>query len=199
MAILEFEESTAYPMSGLSSRKWLLVLGAMLFIAVSGFAANLILSHNYHTVVAGELYRAAQIPADELGVYKNRDGIRSVLNLRGPSKKPWYAAEVAEAKKVGLTHIDFRMESDKQLDDAQITQLLKIMKDAPKPLLIHCESGANRTGLAAALYLVSVKNETAEDAAQQLSLKFGHVGIPLSPTYAMDETFQHYIAHDRKH
>jgi protein tyrosine/serine phosphatase len=31
------------------------------------------------------------------------------------------------------------------------------MADAPKPLLIHCEHGANRTGLASAIYVGAVR------------------------------------------
>lgn len=203
MTVLELTELKPLDMPRLPSRKWMIVFGAIL-IAIAGYAASLYFTHNYHAVVAGEVYRAAQIPSDELVTYKTRDGIRTILNLRGASpQKPWYTAEVSAAKGLGISHIDFKMSSDEQLDDKKIAELVKIMKDAPKPLLIHCESGANRTGLAAALYLASIKKESIAVASQQLSIRYGHFGIPLSPTYAMDETFERFsngkTAHVEKH
>lgn len=70
-------------------------------------------------------------------------------------------------------------------------QLATLLRDAPKPLLIHCRSGSDRTGLASAIYLNQVANIDQETAERQLSLRFGHIGIPLvSPTYAMDESWE---------
>ena len=34
----------------------------------------------------------------------------------------------------------------------QMDEIIKLIEQAPKPILIHCESGADRTGLVSALY-----------------------------------------------
>ncbi len=39
---------------------------------------------------------------------------------------------------------------------------------------MHCKSGADRAGLGAALYLLTQKSSKPEEAAAQLSLRFGH-------------------------
>ena len=73
----------------------------------------------------------------------------------------------------------------------QVNQLVAIMRDAPKPILIHCKAGADRTGLATALYLSRVALLSEKEAESQLSIRYGHVGIPyLSATYAMDRTWE---------
>ncbi len=43
------------------------------------------------------------------------------------------------------------------------------------PALMHCKSGADRAGLASALYLLLHKNAPVEEAIDQLHLRYGHV------------------------
>ena len=75
--------------------------------------------------------------------------------------------------------------------ECEIVRLVALMRDAPKPLLIHCRAGADRSGLAASLYLAAIDGAGEERAEAQLSFRFGHIGIPwLSETYAMDETWE---------
>jgi len=65
------------------------------------------------------------------------------------------------------------------------------MRDAPKPLLIHCKAGADRTGLASALYLGALEHQTRETAGWQLSILYGHIAIPwLSCAWPMDVTWR---------
>jgi protein tyrosine/serine phosphatase len=64
------------------------------------------------------------------------------------------------------------------------------MQTAEKPILIHCKAGSDRTGLAAALYVAAVAKGGERKAEGQMSIAYGHFGIPFSPTYAMEETFE---------
>jgi protein tyrosine/serine phosphatase len=64
------------------------------------------------------------------------------------------------------------------------------MKDAPKPLLIHCLSGADRTGLASALYLAAVSKTNEKVAEGQMSIFYGHIALSISRAFAMDRTFE---------
>lgn len=149
---------------------------------------------NAHTVVEGELYRAGQPTAENLADYKKKFGIQSVLNLRGENaSSPWYQEEVAASEALGVTHINFRMKAARELSDQQALELIEVMRRAPKPLLIHCNAGADRTGLAAALYLAAVKGEPEEVAENQLSIRYGH--LPYYPFFwtsaqAMYRTFE---------
>ncbi|MGO6986949.1 tyrosine-protein phosphatase, partial [Rhizobium leguminosarum] len=83
--------------------------------------------------------------------------IRSIINLRGENVgKAWYDEEIAVSKELGITHINFGMSARRELDQNKVEELLATMRSAPKPVLIHCKAGADRTGLASALYLAAV-------------------------------------------
>ena len=188
-------------------RKWLRNGAAAIGMTALGLGAYLgflQLSGNFHTVIAGELYRSAQPTASQIENYAQNYGIRTIVNLRGASANAdWYNDEISTARRLGIRHIDFRMVASRGLTAEQADQLVALLKDAPKPILIHCQAGADRTGLVSVIYSQRIAGISTEKAEQQLSLYFGHVGLPLvSKTYAMDRTWEmlerHYgLSRDR--
>ena len=74
-------------------------------------------------------------------------------------------------------------------------KLINIVKNAKKPILIHCKAGADRTGLVSALYLYSIGDK---NALKMLSLKYGHFPYLFSPTSAMDESFKLYSSKEKQ-
>ncbi|TWB43592.1 tyrosine phosphatase family protein [Rhizobium sp. ERR 922] len=147
---------------------------------------------NFHVVIPGELYRSAQLSPTLIETYVRKNGIRSIVNLRGENlKHGWYDQEVKTAQRLGIEHIDFKMSARKIMTPERADQLVDILRSAPKPILIHCQAGADRTGLAAVIYSQKIAGMSAKAAAEQLSITYGHIGIPyLSKTYAMDESLQ---------
>jgi protein tyrosine/serine phosphatase len=179
----------------------ILILAGVTF---GGYAGYLQLTGNFHTVVAGQLYRSAQPSSAQLERYIRDNGIKTVINLRGSSgNAKWWAEEVAVSDRLGVRHVDFGMSAYKILTADRADKLLAIMRDAPKPILIHCLSGSDRTGLASVLYSQQIANVKEDVAETQLSFAFGHVGIPyLSSAYAMDESWsdleKHYGLDERR-
>jgi protein tyrosine/serine phosphatase len=174
----------------------LFVLGAA--VAAGAYAAMLQLGGNFHTVIAGEIYRSAQPSAAEISRYQAEFGIRTIVNLRGPGTgRSWYDQEVSAARQLGIVHVDFRMSANKDFSQERAAELVQILRSAHKPILIHCRSGADRSSLAAALYVAGIAQGGEEAAEEQISIRFGHFGIPLlSPTYAMDrswENLEHWL------
>lgn len=167
----------------------LLVFFPLCFAAYVGF---LQLSGNFHEVIAGELYRSNQPSENQLAAYIKDHGIKTVINLRGENDgSRWYEDEISTAEKFGVSHIDFKMSASHQLDLQRVAQLIDIMRNAPKPILIHCKSGADRTGLASAIYVNRIAGMNEETAEHQLSLRFGHVSLPyVSAGYAMDQSWE---------
>jgi len=166
-----------------------------------GYLGFLQFSGNFHTVVAGEFYRSAQPSAKQLQKYVAEHGIRTVINLRGEAEASrWYRDEVATTQELGIRHIDFGMSSSDTVTSEVADRLLDIMKTAPKPILIHCKAGADRSGIVSAIYGRAIAGWSEESAERQLSVYFGHIGIPyLSSTYAMDESWEKLERHlDRK-
>ncbi len=168
-----------------------LVGGVLAVVLVSGaYLLGIQLNGNIHETVPGVLYRSAQVSPEQLASYREKYGIRSVLNLRGENVgEPWYDQELAYSKKQNLTFLNFRMSSKRALNEAQVRELIAMMRHAPKPLLIHCRRGADRTGLAVALYMAAIARRGEEEAEWQLSPLYGHIPW-ISSARAMDETFE---------
>lgn len=146
---------------------------------------------NFHTVAKAEAFRSAQPSPKDLERYARENGVRTVINLRGENpSEGWYREEVATARRLGLRHIDFRMSARRGITNDEAWRLIAIMRDAPKPLLIHCESGADRSGLASALYVAGVKGLGEEAAERQLSLAFGHVAAPFGKGWGSTVTWE---------
>ncbi|HUH49280.1 MAG TPA: dual specificity protein phosphatase family protein [Mycoplana sp.] len=166
-------------------------MAALIGVVVSAFLIGLQFAGNFHEVIPGELYRAAQPSTVQVERYVRKYGIRTIVNLRGPSTAQWYVNEVATGGRLGVKHLDFGMSSSKPFTLARTKELVARLRDAPKPILIHCRSGADRTGLVSLIYLQQIAGVDEETAEKQLSIRFGHLGIPLlSSAFAMDESWE---------
>ncbi|MFO0775758.1 MAG: dual specificity protein phosphatase family protein [Nitrospiraceae bacterium] len=167
-------------------------VGIVLFgIATSAFGYYRWEQRNFDVVAADQVYRARQLSSDELSTVVARYGIKSILNLRGKNPgETWYRAESAVADLLGVQLVSFPLSANLEWDSEQISDVVRVLREAPKPLLIHCKSGSDRTGLAAALYLLEVEGQSASVASHQLSLYYGHIPALLgTSTSAMDRTF----------
>jgi protein tyrosine/serine phosphatase len=147
---------------------------------------------NFHEVIAGELYRSAQPDGKDVKSYAHEYGIRTILNLRDEKRTAWYDNELKAASENGIKLIDFPISSSRELPVEEAQKLAKIMADAPKPLLIHCEHGANRTGLASAIYVGAVKKLSEAAAEFQLSPYYGHIPVKGIGRYEMDRSWDKY-------
>ena len=144
---------------------------------------------NFHAITDGEAYRSAQLNRDKLGYYIRRYNIRSILNLRGENPdSDWYREELTVSVGNRIKHYDIALSSTKGPDENEIKQLMEVFKNAPRPILIHCKAGADRSGLVAAMWKVVIDQEPKSQAEKQLSIFYGH--LPLGGTYAMDQFFE---------
>ncbi|HEV7308670.1 dual specificity protein phosphatase family protein [Ensifer sp.] len=172
--------------------KRLAVVTAALGAGLAVYLVGLQWTGNFHTLVAGEVYRSAQPGPEAISAYSKAYGIRTILNLRGEKKdERWYQDEVGAAAKNGITLINFPMSASATIDRKETDALMAILRDAPKPLLIHCRAGADRTGLVSTIYLQQIAGVDEETAEWQLSPLYGHLALPyISGTFAMDETWE---------
>ena len=176
-------------------KRHVIILVLIVAVSLPVYLGLLQILGNFHTVAAGKLYRSAQPSAQELAGYAQTLGIKSVINLRGPRPgEPWYDDEMRVSKELGLYHADVGISATQELSTAQIEELEKALRDAPAPLLLHCKSGADRTGLAAALYVLDIQHQPAENAAGQLSWMYGHWPFWGNRTAAMDRTLEHAVS-----
>jgi protein tyrosine/serine phosphatase len=147
---------------------------------------------NFHAITAGEAYRSALLDKDELEHYVNKYNIKSILNLRGENMAgQWYLDEVRISAEHDIKHYDISISARSPISDYNVQRILKVFKEAPRPILIHCQYGADRSGLVAAMWKVVVDKEPKAVARKQLSLLYGH--IPIGPTAIMDRFFLEWV------
>jgi len=167
---------------------------ALIAAAIGGYWGILQYEGNLHAVTAGVLYRSAQLSKNETRWAVRQYQIKSVLNLRGAhAGQHWYDDEIAAAGELGLAHFDYPLSSKRFVTSQQIEEILDIVRQAPKPILIHCKSGADRSGLVAALYRYSETGASAADADRELSLVYGHFPYLTSRSGAMDDSFWAFV------
>lgn len=151
---------------------------------------------NWGVVEPGRLYRSNHPLPWQLDAAKRRLGLRSVLNLRGHRQACGSdALGRARAAELGIIHADAPFESRGAPHRDRILRLAELLPTLPEPLLIHCKSGADRTGLVAGIWLL-LQGRPVEAATDQLHWRFGHVAA--SKTGILDAFFARYAAFQRE-
>ena len=146
---------------------------------------------NFHPITIGEAYRSAQLDRDELEYYIKKYNIKSILNLRGKNADaPWYIEEMKVSTEYNVIHYDISIPASYEPSKKDIQKLIEIFNHAPRPILIHCQAGADRSGLVAAMWKVIVDKEPKSEARKELSILYGH--IPIGRTSAIDRFFENW-------
>ena len=91
-------------------------------------------------------------------------GIQTVINFR---------RKVDDTKRARETDIQLERIPLKasELDQNDIVQVLRLIQEAEKPVLIHCWHGSDRTGAISAAYRIVVQNWSKEEAISEMRLK----------------------------
>lgn len=153
-------------------RARLLVLSALVLLAGCRLSVNL------HEIHAGKLWRSAQLTGEELEQVIEEQGIKTILNLRGAHPdEDWYVAEREVAAREGVELVDIKMSAHHLPHREALLRLLDTFRDAPRPILVHCRAGADRTGEACAIYQMEYMGKTREQALRMLRLGYLHAAI----------------------
>jgi protein tyrosine/serine phosphatase len=116
---------------------------------------------NLYRVSEG-LYRGAQ-PSKKEGFESLAEiGIKTVVNLRGGHDE----AKVVHAHGLDYVYIPMRAWS---FDEEDVIRFLQVATlPANQPVFVHCRRGADRTGMAVAVYRVVVEHWSREDALAEM-------------------------------
>ncbi|MEJ5217059.1 protein tyrosine phosphatase [Cognatishimia sp. D5M38] len=102
-------------------------------------------------------------------------GIKTILNLRGGAGSVPYLLEEHYCRDYGITMHTLNLNAHYAPDPKELLALLDLFDTVEKPLLMHCKSGADRAGLASALYLIHSEGKSVAEAQTMLSFKYLHV------------------------
>lgn len=139
--------------------------------------------------VGPHLWRAAQPAPHDLARFK-RHGVRTVLCIRAGVQLPGLDLEREACARLGLRLIELKIRGRAAPKRAEMLELIALFRSIAYPALVHCKSGADRTGLVAAVYRIVVEGHSARAAMGELSLRYGHLeGSPAGILDAFLEAF----------
>lgn len=107
------------------------------------------------------LYRSGQ-PDDEGFADLQKKGIKSVLNLRE------YHTDNSEAEETTLRLYHYPVAAGKVTRD-DLMQCLLTIELAPKPIVIHCWHGSDRTGVVCATYRIVKQGWPVDEAVREFT------------------------------
>jgi protein tyrosine phosphatase (PTP) superfamily phosphohydrolase (DUF442 family) len=111
--------------------------------------------------VTTNLYRGAQPTSEGMAQLKAM-GIKTVVNLRA-----WHSDKDKVAG-TGLKSVRFEMEPWRG-DEDEVIQFLKVVTDTNNlPAFVHCERGADRTGMMCAMCRIALCGWTKPDAIAEM-------------------------------
>ncbi len=144
--------------------------------------------------IAPGVWRSNQPSQNRLKQYKAM-GIRTVLNLRGVTDRSPYLFEEEACRELGMQMVNHRLSARSLVRAKVLLSLLDTFEKIDKPFVMHCKSGADRAGLASALYLLHIEGASIAEARKQLSFKYIH--IRASKTGVLDHVLDAYEADTR--
>lgn len=167
-------------------------VGVAAVIGAASLALRPHLTQNFGEIAPGRAYRSSQ-PTTRLPEMIRENHLASILNLRGGSPADsWYVDEVRNARAGGVAFYDLPLSAVRRPSRRELLFLIDALVNAPPPLLIHCRAGADRTGLAAVVYNLSVLGLPPEKAMGGFTILHGHFPI-LGPQH-LHEPIDEYAA-----
>lgn len=120
-------------------------------------------------------------------------GVRSILNLRGAAGAAHYLTEAESCRRLGLTLVDCTLQARDAAPRANIEALIRAFREIERPFVMHCKSGADRAGFAAAIYLMVIEGRPLPEARPMLAVKYIH--LKWTRTGVLDFILDRYEAH----
>jgi protein tyrosine/serine phosphatase len=171
------------------------ILSLLLFIITIVFIIEI--KGNFYEVNE-QVYRSGQLNKYNLEYYIKEKKLKSIINLRGFSTEDFHKDEKALSDKYNIQHIDYELSNSDFLDYTKAKELVSILKNAEKPLLIHCYGGADRTALASALYQYGVAKTSVNEAKDEFTIFYGHAPFFRKEVIAMDKSFDNYVKSEKE-
>jgi len=140
--------------------------------------------------IGGGMYRENQ-PSPKRIAQLAQDGIKTILNLRAESPKGFYLLEEEACAVHGIKLVNFRVYSRDVHTPEKIRAAKELFPTLEYPVMMHCKSGADRTGFMGVLYRHFHMGDSIEQAMDQLSFKYLH--IKEGKTGMLDFFFHDYL------
>lgn len=141
--------------------------------------------------LSDELVRTAQPWPFQFRQWRDRAGIRTVINLRGGFDASFFALERRACEKLGLNLVNHTATSRDVPTAVQVLAARDMFNSIEYPALMHCKSGANRTGIMSVLYCHFRLGQPIRQALGQLTARYGHAKA--GKTGVLNYIFERYL------
>lgn len=170
---------------------WIIALS--IGIPVGSYAIYLQVVKNIHVVEPGLLYRSATLSADRMQRLIDETGVRTIVTLRGGEGREWFENQREVATRNGVEFVALPLSATEIPSNEDLENLVFLLEQAPRPILVHCKAGADRAGLAAAIFQHAILGKSEDEARGQLSFAYGHFPWFGSQTAAMGYAFDRFV------
>lgn len=167
------------------------------FGPVAGYLDMMLVDHGIFRVIylnkhrlAEDAWRCAQ-PAPHQVRTLARQGVRTIINLRGERVCGSYWWEQKACEAAGIRMVNFPVRSRAAPTRDEIHRARELFASVEYPIAMHCKSGADRAGLMSVLFRHIHQGWPIEKAIKELSLKYGH--IKQADTGVLDRVFERYL------
>lgn len=140
--------------------------------------------------IGPDMVRAAQPWPFQLRWWK-RDGIKTIVNLRGGFDTGFYVLEREACERLGLKMVDFTITSREVPRRETVLGARDLFQSIEYPALMHCKSGADRAGIMSVFYRHFHLGEPIREAMKELGLRTLHV--KQGKTGVLDYVFERYL------
>ena len=140
--------------------------------------------------IGPDMVRAAQPWPYQLKYWK-RDGIRTIVNLRGGFDTGFYVLERDACQRLGLKMVDFTITSREVPRRETVLGARDLFASIEYPALMHCKSGADRAGIMSVFYRHFHLGHPIREAMTELGLRTLH--MKQGKTGVLDYVFERYL------
>lgn len=148
---------------------------------------------NLHQI-SPEMWRSNQPSPKQVLAHARKRGIKTIINLRGPTTKGFYLLEKQACEEAGIDLVDYQMFSREAPTVEKVFGARDLFDSIRYPALMHCKSGADRAGIMAVLYKLLREKVSYPEAIEQLSGRYLH--IRQGKTGVLDAFFEDYAAYN---
>ncbi len=124
-------------------------------------------------MVTPTVWRSAQPTPGDLRREKAR-GLKTVVCVRSGFGLAAWPLEREACEALGLNLYTVNIRGRQAPPKSDLLALLDLFASIEYPVLIHCKSGADRTGFICAVYLMAIEGRDPKEASKQLSWYYGH-------------------------
>ena len=162
-------------------RRWKAVLVAALVVGGGvglweGVLEDRLTAKRFGTVADGQVYRSGQISKWMIEPTLREHGIKVIVDLTGAQPHDEHAqAELAAAKRLGIRHERFPLGGDGTGAVENYVGAVRAIDCAVRngePVLVHCASGAQRTGGVVGVWRLLVRGDSSEAVRDEM-LSYG--------------------------